>query len=166
MKRRCIFTMFKKGFLIIRDNVLEYNLRKEINELSELDITKDRFNSDLKTSGNYVLVEEAIKLYLDDYAVYLQDVLNVINSEEFRGLFSLDNYKNDGPEFNNSLNYIEKTKNKFNSDILFLIDKSNEDSIKNNILSYTRDNYYVSLYNFDYYDTQNVKKRKLLITFC
>lgn len=134
------------GFLIIRDNVLEYNLRKEINELSELDITKDRFNSDLKTSGNYVLVEEAIKLYLDDYAVYLQDVLNVINSEEFRGLFSLDNYKNDGPEFNNSLNYIEKTKNKFNSDILFLIDKSNEDSIKNNILSYTRDNYYVSLY--------------------
>ena len=134
------------GFLIIRDNVLEYNLRTEINKLSNLDITKDRYNSKIKTSDDYGLVEEAIKLYLDDYAVNLQGVLNVVKSDEFNGLFSLENYKNDGPDFKNSLNYIEKTKNKFNSDIVFLIDKSDEVVIKKNILNYTKDQYYVSLY--------------------
>jgi len=134
------------GFLIIRDHVLEYNLKSEINRLSKLEITSDRYNTSLKTSGDYALVEEAIKLYLDDYAVNLQEVLGVVNSEEFNGLFSLENYKEDGPDFKNSLAYIEKTKNKFNSDILFLIDKSNEDVIKNNIYTYTRDEYYVSLY--------------------
>lgn len=154
-QRKCflvfIFGLFNflliVGFLIIRDSIYEYNLRKEINELSELDITKDRFNTEIKTKSDYGLVEEAIKLYLDDYAINLHNILIVVNSDEFRGLFSIENYQTDGPDFNESLSYINRTRNKFNADVDLLIDKSNEDVIKKNILNYTKDEYFISLYN-------------------
>ena len=135
------------GFLVIRDEILEYNLRKEIKSLDLLNISEDRFNSDIKTRGDYALVEEAIKTYLDNYAVSLQSVLEVISSDEYNNLLSVDNYKNDGPSFVISINYIENTKRIFNENIDMLILNSDKDNISNYIYTYIDDSYFVSLYN-------------------
>ena len=79
---------------------------------------------------------EAIKTYLDNYAVSLQSILDVISSDEYNNLLSVDNYKNDGPSFVISINYIENTKRSFNENIDMLILNSDKDNISNYIYTY------------------------------
>lgn len=143
-----IFDMFLLiGFLVIRDATLLNNLKKEVNVLAELDITKDRYNRKIKSSGNYAVVESAIKEYLDDYAVNLQDVLKIMNDSRLTTILSYDNYVNDGPNFIDSLNYIETEKTYFNDKIDDLVDRLDEENIKDYIYTKISDPYYVNLYN-------------------
>lgn len=98
------------SFLVIRDATRLNNLKKEVNSLSKLDVTKDRYNLKIKTSGKYGVVEKAIKKYLDEYAVLLQDTLQIVKDPKLTSILSYDNYKNDGPEFANSIAFLEQTK--------------------------------------------------------
>ena len=98
------------GYLVIRDATMLNDLKKEVRSLSKLDITKDRYNKSIKTSGDYAVVEKSIKTYLDDYAVLLQDVLSVVKDPKLVKILSYDNYSKDGPEFTESLKYLEDTK--------------------------------------------------------
>ena len=124
------------GFLVIRDATLLNNLKKEVSTLSELDITKDRYNSKIKSRGNYAIVEKAIKEYLDNYAVSLHDVSDIMNDEQLKTILSYDNYLKDGPEFIESLAYLSKTKEKFNKKIDKLINDLDEEIMKNYINLY------------------------------
>ena len=116
----------------IRNATMENNLKKEMTELSSLDFTTDRFNREIKTTGNYAKVEEAVKTYLDDYAILLQKVINDMHDEKLTKVLSFDNYKVDGPEFKESLAYISDAKKVFNTNV----DKLIVDSESNNIIKY------------------------------
>ena len=126
---------------------MENKLRREVNSLAKLDITKDRYNTKIKTRGGYAVVEKAIKEYLDNDAVSLQKVLVIMNDEKISRLLSYDNYKNDGPEFKNSLNYITTNKEVFNKEIDSLINNLDEKNIKKYIRTKTKDKYYINLYD-------------------
>lgn len=134
------------GFLVIRDATFLNDLRKEVNTLSKLDVTKDRYNRKIKSRGNYAIVEKAIKEYLDNYAVNLQEVLEITNDEQLTTLLSYDNYSSDGPEFKKSLEYITVTRNDFNKKMDRLIDNLDEEKIASYIQKWTTDSYYVNLY--------------------
>ena len=134
------------GFLVIRDATMLNDLKKEINTLSKLEITKDRYNTKVKTKGNYGVVEKSIKNYLDDYAVSLQEVLDALNDEKLTKVLSYDNYKEDGPEFTKSLEYLNNKKETFNKKIDSLLDKSDEKTIKKYINDEIDDPYFRDLY--------------------
>lgn len=134
------------GFLVIRDATMLNDLKKEINELTKLDITKDRYNTEIKSKGNYALVEKAIKEYLDDYAVSLQDVLFVIQDPQLTKILSYDNYSKDGPEFKESLNYLKLTKKEFNEKMDDLLANLEEENIVNYANDKISDPYYAGLY--------------------
>ncbi len=133
------------GFLVIRDKTLENTLKKEINSLKELDITKDRYNTKIKTRGNYAILEKAIKTYLDDYAVNLQSVLNILNDDKFTNLLLAENYTDD-LEFKEEFLFIETTRETFNTKINNLIEECDKDNIKKYIRTKMVDPYYISLY--------------------
>ena len=133
------------GFLVIRDKTLENTLKNEIDSLKELDITKDRYNTKIKTRGNYAIIEKAIKEYLDNYAVNLQSVLGILSDEEFTGLLLADNYTDD-LEFKEEFAFIEKTKDRFNKKINELIDECDKENIKDYIRTKMVDPYYIALY--------------------
>ena len=82
------------SFLVIRDATMENELKNEMEYLSKLDITKDRYNKKTVTRGKYAVVEKSIKKYLDDYHLELQEVLKLINDDEnaFCELYSI--YRN------------------------------------------------------------------------
>lgn len=156
------------GFLVIMDATILNDLKNEVNELSKLDITKDRYNRRIKSRGNYAVVEKAIKEYLDEYALSLQEVFAIMNDEQLTKMLSYDNYMEDGPEFKESLNYLSITKEDFNEKIDKLIDDLEEDNISNYINSKIADPYYISLYRelmFDdamkeeFADTRSLLKR-------
>ena len=131
-----IFVLFDIVLLIcivsIRNATMENKLKKEMNELVTLDFTKDRFNTKIKTNGSYSKVENAIKTYLDEYALLVQEVIEEMHDEKLTKVLSFDNYQADGPEFKESLAYIGKAKKEFNTDV----DKLIADSDSSNIIKY------------------------------
>lgn len=135
------------GFLVVRDATILNELKKEVYELSKLDITKDRYNREIKSKGSYAIVEKAIKEYLDSYAVNLQEVLSVMNDTRLTKMLSYDNYATDGPEFKESLAYLKETSDNFNLKIDMLLRDVEEDNIRSYIKEKTDDSYYVNLYN-------------------
>lgn len=135
------------SFLVIRDATMENELKNEMEDIQKLDITKDDFNTKIKTRGKYAIVEKAMKGYLNDCSLEIQDISKIINDDKLIKILSYDNYSNDGPSFTTSLEYLNNSKDNFNDKIDSVINKMDSDSVKNYIYEKTDDSYYVSLYN-------------------
>lgn len=133
------------GYLVIRDKTNLTDLKKEINEINKLDITKDKFNRRIKTSGDYALVEKTIKNYLTDYSNGVQEVKNKMNDSHLTKILSFDNYTSDGFEFVESFKYLNSTKEEFNKEVDSLIKKSDKKYIKKYIDKKIKDKYYNDL---------------------
>lgn len=134
------------GFLIVRNATMVNTLKKEVLELNKLDVTRDRFNRKIVCKGEYAVVEGAIKEYLDDYAVSLQDVLKIVDDPNLSKILSYDNYSKDGPDFVNSLDYLKTTKDSFNENIDSLVSNLEEENIIKFIKEKEKNQYYVDLY--------------------
>ena len=134
------------GFIVIRDATLLNDLKKEVANLSKLDVTKDRYNSKIKTRGKYAIVEKAIKTYLDDYAVSLQESLQIVQDPQLTSILSYDNYQKDGPEFTKSIAFLNEKKSSFNQNMDVLLNNLDDKTIKDYIHGYIDDDYYVELY--------------------
>ena len=154
------------GFLVIRDSISFNELKREVIELSKLDITKDRYNRKIKSHGDYATVEKAIKDYMDEYAVDIQYLSKMMNDERLSTILSYSNYEKDGPEFKESLDYLEKSKKEYNEKIDKLIANLDEENIDNYIYTRINDEYYVSLYHELIFETpmiDNLKNTKTLL---
>ena len=149
------------GFLVIRDATSINKLKKEVRELAELNILEDRYNRPIKTKGGYAIVEKAIKEYLDDYAVSVQSINELIHDPQLSKILSYDNYLEDGPDFQNSLAYLESSKKTFNDQMDDLLKDLEEEQIMENIYKRTNDSYYIALYEelmFDGDMTEELKE--------
>lgn len=137
----CVFTYF-----LVRDLKQEDVLREEVINLSKKDFTKDRYNTSVKTRGDYAVVEEAIKNYFDSYANNLQSLSKVSADKKLASLLSAENYKNDGPDFIKTKKYINETKTSFNTKLAELTNMTSEEEIMKQIDDKKLDKYYVDLY--------------------
>lgn len=81
--------------------------------LSEKEVNQEELDEILNrrvTKSGYVVVEDAYKRYSKDlYDIYKQ-VLGKISDEKIKQILTLETYKTDGPEFANSIAYIEQIK--------------------------------------------------------
>lgn len=133
-------------FLVIRDATSLSKLDNEMSIIYKKDITNDRYNTKLKSNGGYAVVEKTIKDYLDYYAVNIQKLSQMLDDPKLAEMLSYDNYSKDGPNFNESLKYLEDNKKSFNKIVDELLENMNEDNISKRILEKTNDSYYISLY--------------------
>ena len=122
------------------------NLRKEIKELSNLNISVDRFNKEIKTNFKYKVVESTIKDFLDSFSIRMNDIYNIVSDDEFVKILSYENYMEEAPDFNNSLNYLYENKELFNETVDLMIEDLNEENIKNLIKEKINDERYISIY--------------------
>ena len=134
------------GFLVIRDATSLSKLDNEMSIIYKKDITKDRYNTKLKSNGGYAVVEKTIKEYLDYYAVNIQKLSQMLDDPKLSEMLSYDNYGKDGPNFNESIKYLEENKESFNKIVDELLENMNEDNINKRILDKNDDSYYISLY--------------------
>lgn len=135
------------SFLVIRDATMENDLKNEMEDIQKLDITKDNFNTKIKTRGKYGIVEKAMKGYLNDCSLEIQNISKIINDDKLSKVLSYDNYSSDGPSFTTSLEYLNSTKDSFNNSMDSVINKMDNENVKNYIYEKIDDKYYVSLYN-------------------
>lgn len=134
------------GFLAVRDTLSLSRLKKEVDTVKKLDITKDRYDRKVKSHGKYAKVERAIKEYFDSYAVGMQEISDMANDKDLAKVLSYDNYNSDGPDFVNSISFLDNNKESFNTKIDDLLVNLDENAMNDFIYNYTKDAYYVSLY--------------------
>lgn len=134
------------GYTVIGDLKQEDILRTEIKTLSEKDITKDRYNESIKTQGDYAVVEKAVKEYLDEYAVTLQNVVEIIEDKAIINMLTADNYQKDGPDFKTSKEFLTTTKKNLKEGLEKLTNMTSTKTIMKNIEDKKLDKYYNDLY--------------------
>ena len=141
------------AYFVVSDFMQEDKLKAELNELSQLsnaeNIDIDKINQKLDTivtKDDYAIVERAFKDYLSDSFENSLEIASILNDERITESLTPENYKNDGPEFTSTKEYLTKTieqleycKNKYNE---FLTDEKAMSYINDKNL----DEYYVNLY--------------------
>ncbi len=134
------------GYKLYSDTQQEEALNKEVALLSKLDLTKDNYNRKLKTSGDYGKVEKTIKDYLVDFQKSFKAFEEKAQDEKITSILSYENYKKDGPEFKESIAYLDSTSDELEKLFDELISKCEEKNIMAAIEKEKLDQYYVDLY--------------------
>lgn len=120
-------------------------LRKEIHEVVSMNIDS-KYKINCKTFFGYCNVEEAIKSYMSDYSIKLNNIKAVSNDEKILNMLTVANYKSDGPKFEKSIKYLQDVLNSYNKDIDSLIEMSDKKYLNNYINKYTKSKKYTKLY--------------------
>ena len=121
-------------------------LVEEVNALSELDLSKDEVDMTIKTKGDYAVVEKNIKEYLSDYGTKTKEVIGIMENEQLVGVLSVENYKEDGPDFVKTKEYIQTTKQDFTNKMNELINMTSEEAIMKKIEGQGLSQEYIDLY--------------------
>lgn len=132
-------------------------LDNEIEMLSSKSIENDDFsNIELQTSGDYAIVEKAIKEFYSEYSMLRKDFINQINDEKIQNMLTIENYKNDGPNFEESLNYIKTAQEEFNQTAENLENLLTEENIMARIENQNLSSYYINLYKNYFFEGDNL----------
>lgn len=135
------------SIFVIRDFTGKKILENEVNALVELDFSRDNYNTEIKSSGEYAVLEKAIKKYLDDYATEVQYVLKVRYDQELNSMLNIDNIINDGPMFDESIEHLDLLQNNFNYSVDLLMDRVSSEEINKYIYNYDVNDEEIKLYN-------------------
>lgn len=147
------------GGFFTYDRFQKQALIVEINKVSRTDISKETINVDnIKTKGKYGKIEKAIKSYMNDYATTLQETMSLIINDQFNNLLTTKNYKEDGPEFIKSKEFIIKTKQEFKEKVEKLQKGLTEESVLAKIEPEGLDKKSVELYKNLMFDEQTKKE--------
>lgn len=133
-------------------------LYNEIERISRLDITKDQFDTEIKSTGEYAKVEEAIKEYFSEYSKSLQASLNAISEENLNKIMSDENLIEDAPNFEKTLENIQKTKEDFNTNVDALIEQMDETYIMSKIEAKNVEEEFKKLYQELMYDDEIISQ--------
>lgn len=101
---------------------------------------------EIKTKGGYAVVEETMKNYINDLYTTVQNGENLIDIEEIGKIGSIENLKEDGPEFIKTKALIEETKQKISKYIADIKEKGNMEKIQTAIDNKEVGEYYKELY--------------------
>lgn len=134
------------GYFATLDLKQGVTLRKEVDTIGKLDITKDEIDMTIKTKGDYAVVEKTIKEYLNNYSINIKEAMNIMQDKKMAEILTVDNYKNDGPEFTSSKEYISKAKTDFNEKMNLLINMTSEEKMMQEIENKNLDSNFVELY--------------------
>lgn len=136
-----------------KDLIEEKKLNDEVNDIikliNETPINIDSLNkkyNNYVSKGNYLKVEKASKNYLKDVSTTFKETDDILDDKKITTLLSIENYRNDGKDFNNTLSYLSELKTKVKIVKSKLKDLSNNEKIMSYIKIYNLDSYYNKLY--------------------
>lgn len=136
-----------------KDLIEEKKLNDEVNDIikliNETPINIDSLNkkyNNYVSKSNYLKVEKASKNYLKDVSTTFKETDDILDDKKITTLLSIENYRNDGKDFNNTLSYLSELKTKVKTVKSKLKDLSNNEKIMSYIKVYNLDSYYNKLY--------------------
>ena len=140
MKKKTILKYFTFILLILISSFIGYVfnnnkrqeelLKKELINLVEKDLSKDNYDIKIKTKGEYAKTEKKLKKHYKELSNNIKTINSYLDNQDLINILSLDNIKNNAPNFENSYNLINDVKDKLNSSITIVSNLSSEESIK------------------------------------
>ena len=158
-----LVTLFIMGiFLVNQDEKSLKQLKDEINSIDNIIEDEGIFSNNVDkklennvTSGDFVVVEKAVKNYFKDFVYETRKLISIYSDENIEKLFSIDNYKQDGKDFVETLVTLRTLENKVN-DVNETLEKLlSDDKIMTYIDSadsYYKDYYKELMFDGDAYD--------------
>ena len=131
--KNIIFILFILTFVIIGYNLTnnkkqEDLLKKEIINLIKKDLYKDNYDIKIKTKGEYLKKEKKLKKHYKKLSDNIKIINSYLDNQDLINILSLDNIKNNAPNFEINYNLTNNVREKLNSSISIVI--SSEDAIK------------------------------------
>lgn len=115
-----LFSLFIMGIFLVNQD--EKSLKQLKNEIYSIDniienegIFSNNIDKKLKnnvTSGDFVVVEKAVKNYFKDFVDETRKLINIYSDESVENLFTIDNFKEDGKDFVETLVTLRTLENK------------------------------------------------------
>lgn len=141
------------GVLVVKDLKQEDTLRQEMLEFENLtraetiDVDQiDQKIRELKTTGDYGIVEKAAKEYLADVLNNNIELENVLNDEFIVSALTPENYLEDGPDFIETKRVLEDAKEKVEECKEKGLSLLSDETIMSYIEGKNIDQYYIDLY--------------------
>ena len=141
------------GIGLYHDFKQESELISECKEIKKLinaeNLDAEKINEMLTrkiSTGEYLKVEEALKEYLTARFQNITKISQILNDEKIEKILTIDNYKNDGPEFVTTKEYIENTKKELQEQKNRYKELFAEETIMSYINNKNLDSYYLEFY--------------------
>ena len=145
------------GYLVYKDLKQEDVLKKEVINLSNKDLLEDNFNIDIKTTGDYAYVENAIKKYYKELSDNVKKLNYALDNEELLNILSTDTLQSDRPSFTNSRNTIKNVKKTSTESLQKIATLCDEEYIKNLLDKEKVSDYYIDFYKKIMYTEKDIK---------
>lgn len=154
------------GYIVVKDLQQEDLLKKEIVNLSNKDLLTDNYEVEVKTTGDYAYIEEAIKTYYKRLADNVKLINDYLSNEDLIQILSATNLQSDAPKFEKSYKILTDTRTNYQSALKNIIDLCSEDTIKDlidkeKVSDYYYDLYLELMYTKDDLDTLNKTKNEM-----
>lgn len=132
-------------------------LDRELENLVSKDISsEDLSNTAPVTSGEFAVVEETVKEYFKEYSDLRKQFMEKVNDSKLQSILTPENYEQDGPEFTESINYINTTKEEFNNIADELLNLLSTENIEARIQDENIGDYYKDLYKGYFIDNNDL----------
>jgi len=110
----CIAVYIAKGFsqeLAIKNQIQEIDqMTSDIQTINLEDFNKK--TDTIVTTGNYAIVEQAVKQYIKDSINYTLEINSILQDDTMANLVTAENYQTDSPDFTETTRYITESKTK------------------------------------------------------
>lgn len=140
------------GFIFYHGNQTG-KLIAEVNKLSEIQMTnadgtlvEEPIDMEIKTTGSYAVVEETFKNYMNEIVTDTQALVDALDQEKIMNLVSIDNMKEDGPDFINSKEEITTMRDAISNYVAKMESLANEETLLSRIDDKDIGEYYKELY--------------------
>lgn len=141
------------GYIVVQDFKEEDKLKKELEEIANMvsteNVNMEEINIKLErtvTRDDYGVIEKAYKQYLSDSFKNMIEMVEILNDDKITKILTAENYKNDGPEFNETKNYIKTTIQDLESNKTKYYELFTEEKAMSYIEGKSLDSYYVDFY--------------------
>ena len=132
-------------------------LDRELENLVSKDISSvDLSNTAPVTSGEFAVVEETVKEFFKEYSDLRQQFMEKVNDSQLQSILTTENYEQDGPEFTESINYINTAKGEFNNIADELLNLLSTENIEARIQDENIGDYYKDLYKGYFIDNNDL----------
>ncbi len=148
------------GYLIYKDLKQEEILKQEVIKLSNKDLLQDNFSIDIKTSGDYAYVENAIKKFYKELSDDIKTFNHTFDNDKLINILSLDNLQSDRPNFVNSRQVLSTVKDDSTKSLQGIATLCDEEYIKNLLDKEKVDKYYIDFYKKLMYTEQDLEDFK------
>ena len=157
------------AFLVIRNFMTDGKVQREIKQLYDLIYNSDEYDleaiygkfDDVVSNDGYAIVEIVAKDYLSDVFDKLLKLDETINDEKMNNVLTVNNYKEDGPNFTETKKYLNKTRQNILNLEATMLDDLEVNTIMSYIINEDLEESYFDLYgSLEFAKEKNIKKNK------